>query len=113
LVLTALIAACGGSGSASPENTAVTPAQLMAAAKTIPALSNEPADIATLAGLSTSSFVVSSGLPINDLEYTLYNTDYIEGETTGYDTFMPVYPSDPSLGANSYKLIVPATLQLR
>jgi hypothetical protein len=44
------------------------------------------------------------GLPFNDLEYTVFDTDYIDGETNGYDTFMPVDPSEPVPGADLIKI---------
>ncbi|MEM6264240.1 MAG: hypothetical protein AAGI38_17125 [Bacteroidota bacterium] len=46
-----------------------------------------------------------SGTPYNDLEYTLFDTDYMEGETNGYDTFYPVDPSDVFPGADRVKYV--------
>jgi hypothetical protein len=46
-----------------------------------------------------------SGTPFNDLEFTLYDTDYIDGENSGGDVFMPVDPADAFPGANKVKLV--------
>jgi hypothetical protein len=74
-------------------------------AATFPAMPKDAAGLLPLRGNSTSAFTFSSGLPLNDLEYTLFDTDYIDGETNGYDTFMPVDPSLPEPGSNQIKLI--------
>jgi hypothetical protein len=63
----------------------------------------ESVELAVLRGGTSLTF--SSGLPFNDLEYTVFDTDYIDGETNGYDTFMPVDPSLPVPGADQIKLI--------
>jgi pimeloyl-ACP methyl ester carboxylesterase len=47
----------------------------------------------------------SSGTPFNDVLYTLIDTDYIDGENGGFDTFMPVDPADTFPGANKVKLV--------
>jgi hypothetical protein len=72
-------------------------------AATFPAMPKESVELAALRGGTSLTF--SSGLPFNDLEYTVFDTDYIDGETNGYDTFMPVDPSLPVPGANQIKLI--------
>jgi hypothetical protein len=51
------------------------------------------------------SLTFGSGLPYNDLEYTLYDTDYMEGETNGFDIFMPVDPSSEFPGADRIHII--------
>jgi hypothetical protein len=47
----------------------------------------------------------SSGTPFNDLEFTIFDTDYMDGENSGGDVFMPVDPSDPFPGANKVKVV--------
>ncbi|MBN1448944.1 MAG: T9SS type A sorting domain-containing protein [Bacteroidetes bacterium] len=47
----------------------------------------------------------ASGTPFNDLEYTLYDTDYMDGENGGSDVFLPVDPSDPYPGSDRVKYI--------
>jgi Secretion system C-terminal sorting domain len=51
------------------------------------------------------SATFSSGTPFNDIEFTIFDTDYMEGETHGFDVFMPVDPSDAFPGANKVKLV--------
>lgn len=51
------------------------------------------------------SATFSSGTPFNDLEFTIFDTDYMEGETHGFDVFMPVDPADAFPGANKVKLV--------
>lgn len=64
-----------------------------------------PADVASLSVLIGRAPIFASGLPYNDLEYTVFDTDYMDGETNGYDTFLPVDPSTTTPGANRIKLI--------
>ncbi len=60
-----------------------------------------PKDLAGLLNQRlTTTATFASGTPYNDLEYTLFDTDYIEGETDGFDTFMPVDTSDPFPGSD-------------
>jgi hypothetical protein len=47
----------------------------------------------------------SSGTPFNDLEFTVFDTDYMDGENSGGDVFMPVDPADDFPGSNKVKLI--------
>jgi hypothetical protein len=47
----------------------------------------------------------SSGTPFNDLEFNVFDTDYMDGENSGGDVFMPVDPSDPFPGANKVKIV--------
>lgn len=109
----AVMTACGSSdgddsASTPPPETppTTTTAQLIDLAKTFPAMPKELAELATLRGpAGATSLTFSSGLPYNDLEYTLFDTDYIDGETNGYDTFMSVDPSSPTPGANQIKII--------
>jgi hypothetical protein len=102
---TAQVGAQSGSATASATVAAVaalTPSDLKNAAKAFPAMPNESSGLVALIGRPPT---FASGLPLNDLEYTLFDTDYIDGETQGYDTFMPVDPSRPFPGSNTIKLI--------
>lgn len=47
----------------------------------------------------------SSGAPFNDLEFTLLDTDYMDGENSGGDAFMPVDPSHEYPGGNKVKYV--------
>jgi len=47
----------------------------------------------------------ASGAPFDDLEFTIFDTDYMDGENSGGDVFMPVDPSDALPGSNKVKLI--------
>jgi Secretion system C-terminal sorting domain/Beta-propeller repeat len=49
--------------------------------------------------------VIASGSPINDLEWTIFDSDYIDGETDGYDVFYPVDPGDQFPGSDRVKII--------
>jgi hypothetical protein len=82
-----------------------TETELKTLAATFPAMPKDSAELLALRGTTQSQFTFSSGLPLNDLEYTIFDTDYIDGETNGYDTFMPVDPSRPVPGADQIKLI--------
>jgi hypothetical protein len=75
----------------------------MQRAATFPAMPKDLAELVAQRGPGAGTF--SSGLPFNDLEYTIFDTDYIDGETNGYDTFMPVDPSLPVPGADKIKII--------
>ena len=68
-----------------------------------PAMPNERAGLIALRGTAAGTF--ASGTPYNDLEYTVFDTDYVEGETSGFDTFMPVDPSRAAPGADLIKLV--------
>jgi haloalkane dehalogenase len=76
---------------------------LIAYAATFPAMPKELLQLAQITGQRTLTF--GSGLPYNDLEYTLYDTDYMEGETNGFDNFMPVDPTREFPGADQIKII--------
>ncbi len=81
---------------------AQTPQQLLDSAKKFPVMPKGTADLIPFTnGLPT----FSSGTPFNDLDYTLFDTDYMDGENSGGDVFMPVDPSDNFPGANKVKLI--------
>ncbi|WP_298543050.1 T9SS type A sorting domain-containing protein [uncultured Aquimarina sp.] len=47
----------------------------------------------------------ASGAPFNDLDFTILDTDYMDGENSGGDVFMPVDPSDTFPGSNKVKYI--------
>jgi hypothetical protein len=109
-----LLAACQDSSSASdvsappvpaPEAppTGVTSAQLIAAARRLPAMPRSSEELLRLTG--RREFTFASGTPYNDIEYTAFDTDYMEGETNGYDTFIPADPGDPLPGSNRIRLI--------
>jgi hypothetical protein len=77
--------------------------RLKQAAAKFPAMPKEVSALVALRGPGSGTF--SSGLPLNDLEYTLFDTDYTDGETNGFDTFMPVDPSTPAPGDGLIKII--------
>jgi hypothetical protein len=108
-----LLAGCGGedsSGTAPPVTLPVTPAPaptpsatLLSAARAFPAMPRDTVELLQRRGGTSVTF--SSGTPYNDLEYTAFDTDYMEGETHGFDTFLPVDPSRSVPGENEIKLI--------
>jgi hypothetical protein len=76
--------------------------QLRDSALKFPAMPKGTADlIPFVGGLPT----FSSGTPFNDLEFNIFDTDYMDGENSGGDVFMPVDPSDPFPGANKVKVV--------
>jgi hypothetical protein len=81
---------------------AQTTAQLIAAASAFPAMPHGTADLIPFTG-GLPTF--ASGTPYSDLEFTLYDTDYMDGENNGHDTFMPVDPSDSFPGSNKVKYV--------
>jgi hypothetical protein len=81
---------------------AQTEAQLLSAAQSFPAM---PKSSTTLIPFIGGSPTFSSGTPFNDLEFTSFDTDYMDGENSGADTFMPVDPSDTFPGANKVKVV--------
>jgi len=101
------LAACGEGGStpaAAPPAATPSPGNsLLAAARAFPAMPRDTAQLAQARGGNSVTF--ASGTPFNDLEYTIFDTDYMEGETSGFDTFMPVDPSRAVPGENQIKLI--------
>jgi hypothetical protein len=81
---------------------AQTRAQLLTAASAFPAMPRETVELFPFVnGIPT----FSSGTPFNDIEYTIFDTDYMEGETHGYDVFMPADPGDAFPGANRVKIV--------
>ncbi|MEM6327767.1 MAG: T9SS type A sorting domain-containing protein [Bacteroidota bacterium] len=87
-----------------PSAYAQTEADLVDAARAFPPMPREAADLLGTF-IPPSAFTFASGTPYNDLEYTLFDTSYIEGETNGFDTFMPVDPSEPTPGADTVVLV--------
>ncbi len=81
---------------------AQTQQQLLDSAKNFPTMPRSTVDLVPFVG-AVPTF--GSGTPFNDLEFTLYDIDYIDGENSGGDVFMPVDPSDQFPGANKVKLI--------
>lgn len=47
----------------------------------------------------------ASGAPFNDLQFTLLDTQYMDGENSGYDVFLPVDPSMAFPGTNRVQLV--------
>jgi hypothetical protein len=79
-----------------------TDSELRSLAASFPPMPRETVDLIPFAG-STPTF--ASGTPIADTNYTLFDTDYMDGENGGYDVFLPVDPSDQFPGADTVKLI--------
>ena len=77
-------------------------AELRALAATFPPMPRDTADLIPFVG-GPPTF--GSGTPTGDTNYTLFDTDYMDGENGGYDVFLPVDPSDPHPGADTVKLI--------
>jgi hypothetical protein len=112
---TLMLAACGGDESSStplvtvpitPTPSPPTPmptSTLLSAARAFPAMPRDTVELLQRRGGTSVTF--GSGTPFNDLEYTAFDTDYMEGETTGFDTFLPVDPSRSVPGENEIKLI--------
>jgi hypothetical protein len=111
-----ILTSCGGGGTSSappialppsatptPTPAPVTVTALLAAARAFPVMPRDSAELLRARGGTSVTF--GSGTPFNDLEYTIFDTDYMEGETTGFDTFMPVDPSRTQPGENEIKLI--------
>lgn len=76
--------------------------QLKDSAARFPVMPRETADLTPyVKGIPT----FASGAPFNDLDFTIFDTDYMDGENSGADVFMPVDPSDPFPGADKTKYI--------
>jgi hypothetical protein len=116
LIFSLAVSGCGGDdgsggGTPPPPPSLVVPPppppptsqSLIDAAKAFPAMPRDSAQLLQARGGGSLTF--GSGTPFNDLEYTIFDTDYMEGETTGFDTFMPVDPSRTFPGENQIKLI--------
>ena len=79
-------------------------ADLLEAARSFPAMPREPADLFG-AFVPPADYTFASGTPYNDLEYTVFSTSYVDGETDGYDVFLPVAPADALPGTGAVHLI--------
>lgn len=76
--------------------------ELKDAAASFPAMPRGTADLFPFVeGFPT----FASGGPFNDLDFTVFDTDYMDGENSGADVFMPVDPSDEFPGADKVKYI--------
>jgi hypothetical protein len=67
-----------------------------------------PLDVAGLLDASAvepAELTFASATPFDDLVYTLLTTTYVEGETSGYDTFLPVDPGDERPGAGEVRIV--------
>ncbi|MGP1272057.1 MAG: SBBP repeat-containing protein [Phycisphaerales bacterium] len=88
--------------SAAPALAQPTDADLRALASMFPAMPRNSVDLFPfLQGVPT----FGSGSPINDAFYTVLDTDYMDGENSGFDVFLPVDPSDAFPGSDTVKLI--------
>jgi len=76
--------------------------QLKDSAATFPPM---PRNTAGLIPFTQGLPTFGSGAPFNDLDFTILDTDYMDGENSGGDVFMPVDPSDTYPGSNKVKLI--------
>ncbi len=99
---------CSSSGNSSDDNDQNVPEsdlrqKALLAAQSFVEMPRNSEQLARLIG--TGEFSFGSGTPYNDLEYTIYDTDYMEGETNGYDTFFPVDPSNQYPGSDTIKLV--------
>ncbi len=83
---------------------AQTDQELLQVAIQFPKMPKESVDLIPFVDIS-NGITFGSGTPFNDLEYTILDTDYMEGETNGYNTFMPVNPSEEFPGSNKVKLV--------
>jgi hypothetical protein len=81
---------------------ALTETELKVQARQYPAMPRGTADMVPFVGRLPT---FASGSPFSDLQYTIYDTDYMDGENSGYDTFMPVDPADAFPGANRVKYV--------
>jgi hypothetical protein len=73
-------------------------------ASTFPTMPRDALGTAQINGAG-SGVTFGSGTPYNGLEYTIFDTDYMEGETNGFDTFFPVDPSEDFPGADRVKYL--------
>jgi len=76
---------------------------MLEAARRFVAMPREGVELLPLVEPGTYTF--GSGTPFDDVTYTIYDSDYMEGETHGYDTFYPVDPSDRWPGSDTIKLV--------
>jgi sugar lactone lactonase YvrE len=71
-------------------------------AATFPAMPREAADVSAF---TTNAVTFASGAPFNDLEFTILDTEYMDGENGGYDTFLPVDTAVPFPGSERVMLL--------
>jgi Secretion system C-terminal sorting domain len=83
---------------------AQTSTQLLNVAKTFPAMPRETGDLLSFYNAS-HVLTFGSGTPCNDVEWTLFDTDYMDGENAAFDVFQPADPGDTYPGSNTVKLI--------
>jgi hypothetical protein len=88
------------------QSKAQTVTQLKTYAASFPLMPRSSADLIPYISGGPANLTFASGFPANDVEWTLFDTDYMEGETNGYDVFCPVDPGDTYPGSNTVKLIV-------
>ncbi len=81
-----------------------TQADLINAAQQFPAM---PQSTVGLLPFVQGQPTFSSGAPYNDIEFTIFDTDYMDGENSGSDVFMPVDPSDAFPGSDFVKYVKP------
>ena len=77
-------------------------AELRKLAATFPPMPREVADLVPFVG-GIPTF--ASGTPYGDAAYTVFETDYIDGENGGHDLFIPANPGDAFPGANKVRLV--------
>ena len=98
----------GASPTAASAQNPVDTAALLAAARELPGMPEDNFGFRQLIG-ATTDFTIAAGGPFNDLAWTLYDTDYIDGETAGFDVFCPVDPGDEAPGAGEIKYVLTTT----
>lgn len=81
---------------------AVSESELRILAAQFPAM---PRDTVGLIPFKISTPTFGSGAPFNDIQFTILDTDYMDGENSGYDIFLPVDPSAPFPGSDRVQLI--------
>lgn len=97
-----LSVAIGALACAEPAGAQPTETELRALAAAFPPMPRSTVDLLPFVE-GTPTF--ASGSPINDVFYTVLDTDYMDGENSGFDVFLPVDPSDDVPGADTVKLI--------
>lgn len=80
---------------------------LLQLAREVPSM---PQTVGQLAAQTGRTPTFSSGAPFNDLEFTVFDTDYIDGENSGFDVFMPVDPTEPEPGRHEVRYIRPVLI---
>ncbi|MEL7120888.1 MAG: hypothetical protein AAFO07_15655, partial [Bacteroidota bacterium] len=79
--------------------------QLVTYAKTFEKMPENTFELQAYVPVDQRPATISAGSPASDLEWTVFDSDYLDGETDGYDTFYPVDPSDQFPGSNTVKLV--------